>query len=290
MHEWPILIFTILFTAAVGLTGFAALSGALLEGELDGVRRYGVMRAPLLAACVLAVAGLAASFAHIGYPLNAPNALRNVMTSALSREIVLTSAFVGVICLTTLAALRWRRVSLAAIFGCFLVGLCAVWFMGEVYRTTSVVTWMHANTHVMFFGGLLAMGAVLGLALIAPAAGRVAGPATARRLCSAAAILVLIGLIAQLVVLPAYVAAINANPLNAVVSIPSQSLDVFQTLAGLRCARWSASLIGAAVLLYMAWRTARSEGRASLALTCVAGVLLFGGEIVGRYVFYAIYG
>jgi anaerobic dimethyl sulfoxide reductase subunit C (anchor subunit) len=290
MHEWPILIFTILFTTAAGLTGFVALSGTLLKGELDCARRYELLRNPMLAACGLAIVGLAASFAHIGYPLNSPHALRNVMSSALSREIVVTSAFVGATCLTTLVGLRTRCISLVAVAGCFLIGLCAVWFMGEVYRNTSVVTWMHANTHVMFFGGLLAMGAVLGLALIGATAARPAGVVAVRRLFAWTAALVLVGLAAQLAVLPSYVMAINTNPLNAVASIPSQSLEAFQSLAELRCLRWIASMVGAATLLYAAWRTMRSEVRAAFALSVVAGILLFGGEIVGRYVFYTIYG
>ena len=95
MRDWSILIFTILFATAVGLTGFAALSGVLLQGELDAARQYAVMLNPMLMACVLGVVGFAASFRHLGYPFNAPHVMRGVASSALSREIAMACAFVA---------------------------------------------------------------------------------------------------------------------------------------------------------------------------------------------------
>jgi anaerobic dimethyl sulfoxide reductase subunit C (anchor subunit) len=244
----------------------------------------------MLTACVLAVVGLGVSFGHLGYPLNARHVLRGVASSALSREVAMAGAFVAAIGLTTLVALRSGRVSLVAVAGCFLIGLCAVWFMSEVYRRTSVVTWTHANTHVMFFGGVLVMGAALGFALVGPAAGRTLGFASLRTLFGWTAVLVLVGLAAQLAVLPSYVRAIDTNPMNAVVSYPLPSLEVFRSHAGARCMRWIISLAGAATLLCAVWQTIRSDEQVRFTLTFVAGVLLFGGEIIGRYLFYAIHG
>ena len=289
MRDWPILIFTILFPTAVGTIGFAALSGVLLKGELDAAHQYAVMLNPMLMACVLGVVGFAASFWHLGYPFNARHVMRGVASSALSREIAMACAFVAAVGLTTLVALRSGRVSPAAVAGCFLIGLCAVWFMGEVYRKTSVLTWTHANTHVMFFGGLVVMGAVLGLALVGLAAGPILGLVSLRALFGWTAVLVLIGLAAQLAVMPSYVTAIDANRMNAVRSYPLEPLEVFRTHAGTRCVRWIISLAGAAALLCAVWRMIRSGEPAGFPLTFVAGVLLFSGEILGRYVFYAIH-
>lgn len=289
MRDWPILIFTILFTTAVGLTGFAALSGVLLQGELDAARQYAVMLNPMLMACVVGVVSFAASFRHLGYPFNAPHVMRGVASSALSREIMMGSAFVAAVGLTTLVAQRSGRVSLAAVAGCFLIGLCAVWFMGEVYRKTSVLTWTHANTHVMFFGGSAVMGAALGLPLVGLATGHIIGLVGLRTLFEWTVVLVLGGLAAQLAVMPSYVTGIDTNRMNAVVSYPLQPLEVFRTHAGTRCVRWIISLAGAATLLCAAWRTIRPDESAGFALMFVAGALLFGGEILGRYVFYAIH-
>jgi len=286
MRDWFILIFTILFSTAVGLVGFVVLSGVLLSGDLDAARQYAVMLNPMLMACVLGVVGFAASFRHLGYPFNARHVMRGVASSALSREIAMACAFLAAVGLTTLAALRSGRVSLAAVAGCFLIGLCAVWFMGEVYRRTSVLTWTHANTHVMFFGGLVVMGAVLGLALVGLAPGHIVGLVSLRTLFGWTAVLVLVGLAAQLAVMPSYVTAIDTNRMNTVVSYPLQPLEIFRTHAGTRCVRWIISLAGAATLLCAVWRSGEP---ADFSLTFVAGILLFGGEILGRYVFYAIH-
>ena len=40
-------------------------------------------------------AGSVASITHLGVPLNAPNAVNNVFSARLSREVVVTAAFVG---------------------------------------------------------------------------------------------------------------------------------------------------------------------------------------------------
>ncbi|AWU96835.1 dimethyl sulfoxide reductase anchor subunit family protein [Azospirillum ramasamyi] len=290
MQEWPILVFTALLTSAVGLAGYTALAGYWLHDALQERQRFQVLRLPMLVASGLAVAGLAASFAHLGYPMNAPNAIRHVASSWLSREILLVSAFIGAICLTTLWALRSGKAQSRLLSGAFLIGVLGVLAMGEIYRNTSVVTWMHLNTHVMFLGGLILMGSVLGLLLIAPGvAGRV-DPATTRKLFAATAALVLAGLAAQLLVQPSYVAAIGASPLNEVVTYPLHPVEAFEANGGLRAARWVLGLAGAALMMLAAWQVSRNGERGRWPLAAVAGLLLLSGEVVGRYVFYAIHG
>ncbi len=289
MHDWSILVFTICYTAGVGLMGAVSLSGLLLRDRLGPALFYSATRDTILLACVLAGLGLAASFGHLGYPLNAPNAIRHVATSALSREIVVASAFIGAACLTALASLRWGRVPLSAVAGCFLIGLLSVWFMGDIYRNASIVTWMHANTHVMLFGGLALMGAIVGFALIGPKVARVIGFAGVLPLLGWTVALVLVGIAAQLAVLPSYVTAIHANPMNAVVTYALDPLEIFQAQNEMRLIRWLVSFTGAALLLYALWRALRSKESAGFALTFTAAVLLVAGEVVGRYLFYTIY-
>ena len=139
-------------------------------------------------------------------------------------------------------------------------------------------------------GGLVLMGSVLGLLLIAPGvAGRV-DPATTRKLFAATAGMVLVGLVAQLLVLPSYVAAIGANPLNEVVSYPLHPVELFEASGGLRAARWALGVAGAALMLLAAWPVSPNGERSRWSLAAVAGLLLLSGEVVGRYVFYAIHG
>lgn len=291
MHEWPILIFTFMLTASVGLTGAIAIFGFWFRKELDEADIYAALRMPMLVASAFAIVALAASFGHVGYPLNAPNAIRHVMSSWLSREIILTCGFIGAICLTTLLALRSSKVSLIFVGGSCLIGVLAILAMGEIYRNTSVVTWMHLNTHVMFLGGMLLTGAVLGLLLVVPGTGGRVSPSLSRKLFLASAACVAVGLVIQLLVTPSYIMAINANPLNDVVTYPLKPFEVFQTYATVRCVRWILSMVGLALLIYAAWKSIRrNNARAGYPLAVGAATILFAGEVVGRYVFYAIYG
>ena len=289
MQEWPILVFTALLTTAVGLAGYTALAGYWLHDALHERQRYRVLRLPMLVASGLAVTGLAASFAHLGDPLNAPNAIRHVASSWLSREILLVSGFIGAVCLTTLWALWSGKAQSRLLAGAFLIGVLGVLAMGEIYRNTSVVTWMHLNTHIMFLGGLMLMGSVLGLLLIGPGVTGQADPATMRKLFAATAAMVLASLVAQLLVLPSYVAAIGANPLNEVVSYPLHPVEVFEASGGLRAARWALGVAGAALMVLAAWQVLRGVERGRWSLAAIAGLLLISGEVVGRYVFYAIH-
>lgn len=291
MHEWPILIFTFMLTAAVGLSGAIAIFGFWFRKEMSEAEIYAALRTPMLVTSVFAIVALAASFGHVGYPLNAPNAIRHVMSSWLSREIILTCGFIGAICLTTLLALRTGKVTLGFVAGSSVLGVLAILAMGEIYRNTSVVTWMHLNTHVMFLGGMLLTGAVLGLLLVAPGAGGRVSPSLSRRLFLTAAACVALGLLIQLLVMPSYIMAINANPLNDAVTYPLRPFEVFQTYATARCVRWLLSVVGLSLLIYAAWKSIRKNSiQAGYPLAIGAAAILFAGEIVGRYVFYAIYG
>ena len=109
MHEWPLLIFTLLTQASVGVTLFAALVAFWLRNETTA-QRFSVLCPALLCACVFGGIGLIASFAHLGYPLNAINALRNIARSWLTREIVFASLFLAILGLVTLQALLTRRI------------------------------------------------------------------------------------------------------------------------------------------------------------------------------------
>ncbi|TAT62435.1 dimethyl sulfoxide reductase, partial [Enterobacter cloacae] len=94
MHELPLLIFTLFLQGSVGVTLWLALGGA------QASPRNALL--PAAGAFVLACLGLLASALHMGYPLNALNALRHVSSSWLSREIVFASLYLAALGLATL--------------------------------------------------------------------------------------------------------------------------------------------------------------------------------------------
>lgn len=162
-HEWPLAVFTILGQMAVG--AFLALGFINVLGR----RRYRpetidrVGDPALYAIGPVMVAALVASIFHLGNPLNAPNALRHVASSWLSREIVFGAAFAALgFAFAAVLWLRWLnhtlRTALAVITA--LVGLVFIWVMANVYMLPTVPAWNHWTTPAQFFLSAVIMGAM----------------------------------------------------------------------------------------------------------------------------------
>lgn len=83
MHELPLLIFTLCLQGSVGVTLWLALG---CQYAVEGRVPARVALPAMAGAFVLACVGLLTSALHMGYPLNALNALRHVASSWLSRE------------------------------------------------------------------------------------------------------------------------------------------------------------------------------------------------------------
>lgn len=132
MHELPLLIFTLFLQGSVGVTLWLVFGGA------HASQRSALL--PAAGAFVLASLGLLASALHMGYPLNALNALRHVSSSWLSREIIFASLYLAALGLATLLMFAkkpgWKLLLAAA----GLVGLVDVFCMAQIYMHASVVT------------------------------------------------------------------------------------------------------------------------------------------------------
>ncbi|EHC47164.1 Anaerobic dimethyl sulfoxide reductase chain C [Salmonella enterica subsp. enterica serovar Give str. S5-487] len=215
-------------------------------------------------AFVLACVGLLASALHMGYPLNALNALRHVASSWLSREIVFASLYLAALGLA--AAFGLALLALAAAFG-----LVDVFCMAQVYIHASVATWQHSNTLALFFG----TSGIIGSVVIALAYLRNAGTAM-RCAVVVVALMVLIRLIMQ----PLWLADINAVD-TTVVTFPHHPLQALAQLRDVYLLGWCVSAAG--MLCFAAGGLRNARG------TLVAGsVLLLIGEIMLRYVFFSI--
>jgi DMSO reductase anchor subunit len=139
MHELPLLIFTLFLQGSVGVTLWLAFGSTQRSALL-----------PAAGAFVLASLGLLTSALHMGYPLNALNALRHVSSSWLSREIIFASLYLAALGFATLLMFvkkpGWKPLLVVA----GLVGLVDVFCMAQIYMHASVVTWQHVNTWCCF--------------------------------------------------------------------------------------------------------------------------------------------
>lgn len=277
MHELPLLIFTLLVQGSVGITLFLTLGAGAAKPLPQATRQ---LLPVLLTACVMGGLGLIASTLHLGYPLNAFNALRHVASSWLSREIVFASFYLAVLGLCTLILLVKKRLVSVLLPIAALLGLIDVWCMSAIYANSSIITWMHFNTWLMFYSAVGILGAV-GMAWL-PILNT--GPVMqTRNTLLRLAVVCVVGIVAiRLLAQPAYVDYLANAPLKSVVTLPHQPLEAFARLEGLRLVCWVASVVGAVLFAVSGWRNRRTG-------LLAGGVLLVLAEIAFRFVFFNIH-
>ena len=165
--EWSLVVFTILAQMAVGsflVLGVVHFTVSRKAGSVEADR---MSDRALLAIGPVLVLGLIASFFHLGNPLNAYNALGNIGSSWLSREIAAGVGFAGLG--AVFAFMQWRKIGSAGLRNAVallaaLVGVALVYSMANVYQLRTVEVWNTTLTTVSFFTttlllGTLAMGA-----------------------------------------------------------------------------------------------------------------------------------
>lgn len=166
MHPaFSILFFTTLAGSAQGLVVALALA------SLFGVPMApGFLSAGLLVAAVLLMAGLGASFLHLGQKMRAWRAVLMWRTSWMSREVIILPAFIG------LVGLWWllERAGVAMRFGALfpvlaIIGAIALWYStAMIYACLRFIEeWAHPLTIVNFTLIGLASGLLLACALAA---------------------------------------------------------------------------------------------------------------------------
>lgn len=276
MHELPLLIFTLLVQGSVGMTLFLALS-ARAGSRVPEVKPQ--LLPGMLIACVAGGLGLVVSTLHLGYPLNAFNALRHVASSWLSREIVFASLYLAALGLCTLVMLVRKQLIPLLLPVAVVLGLIDVWCMSAIYAHTSVITWSHFNTWLMFYGAVGVLGAVA-LAWLPMLKARSVARERQSVMRFAAAMVVAIVAI-RLLAQPDYIAYLANASLSGVVTLPHQPMAIFTQLSGLRLFSWTLSVLGALLFAVSAWR----QGKLGL---MVGSLLLVLSEVLFRFMFFCI--
>ena len=268
MNELPLLIFTLLLQGSVGLTFFLALNSGN-RGELVPW---------MFIACVMGGLGLIASALHLGYPRNAFNALRHLEGSWLSREIVFATIYLAILGLTTLLTLLKKQPSRILLASIAALGLIDIFCMGAIYYHSSVITWQHYNTWLMFFGasGILGATAMSGLMMNRTHTLEMV------KLQRTAAMLVIVITVIRLLAQPEYINYLGASEVQNVVTLPHQSLEVFRQYSSLRVFSWTVSVIGTLFFAIGVWRS-----RHGIVLLGSLGLVV--AETLLRFMFFRIH-
>ena len=165
MHEWSLIVFTLLTQIAVG----AFIAGGIMERRIKSLSPESAAagsKRTLPVIILMAVIALIISFLHLGNPANALHALNNIGSSWLSREILFVALFTGGAVVFYLLVL-WKRTSerFSKIVACItaIAGLLAVFSMAKVYMLETVPVWNTLFTPLQFFFTTFLLG---GLAVL----------------------------------------------------------------------------------------------------------------------------
>jgi DMSO reductase anchor subunit len=148
--EFPLVLFTVLSQAAIGIALMGAVRVAAGPDGGDAHRQWRMVAG-------LMVAGLIGSLFHLGHPLDAPNALKHLSTAWLSREVLFAGLFVG---LAILAALIADRNGSAILSGAgALLGLAVILSTGMTYAPPAFPAVNNALPTVFFLVSAVTLGA-----------------------------------------------------------------------------------------------------------------------------------
>ncbi|HBM9259799.1 TPA: dimethyl sulfoxide reductase anchor subunit [Citrobacter freundii] len=272
MHELPLIAFTLLLQGSVGLTLW--LTFIHRQAVAEGSPRQ-VMLPSLMFAFLAAALGLIISTLHLGYPLNALHALRHFSGYWLSREIIFASLYLVALGLSTLLVLVRKSGWQVLLILAAVIGVVDVFCMAQIYMHTTVSTWQHFNTLVMFGGSVGILGAVFIAAL------RVSGLLTPlANMWRWVTLIVALLVLARLLVQPLWLSDIASLGAQAV-TLPHIPLAMLETLQTFMTISWVVCVVGMLCFIFGYCKKANSA--------IVAGsVLLVVAEIMLRFVFFRI--
>ncbi|HBO37108.1 MAG TPA: dimethyl sulfoxide reductase [Pasteurellaceae bacterium] len=264
LHEWPLIIFTVLAQSAVG--AFLLMTALLWQTESIPYRQS-VHKRMLVWLFLLGI-GFIASILHLGSPLRAFNAFNRIGQSMLSNEIVSGIAFF------TFAGLYWllsvlnkmpRGLEKTGLILTALLGLIFMYMMNQVYHIRTVPTWNSSLTSWSFYLTVLIGGSALGYVLW----NHQQAPHTLSKVRQ----LLIVG-----IALAAVIAVYQAFMLGQIQSSVQQAAALVPDYAFMTVMRLLCLAIGAALLF-----------RNNAMLSLLSVVLILGAEMIGRTLFYGMH-
>lgn len=281
MHEWPLVIFTLLMQASIGCLAVALLCKLRLGASLNDAQSANMMRAPLLFAFVFGAAGLLASLLHLGNPLHMFYTLMHVSSSWMSREVLLTGSYMGLLFLTVALLLVKKKLSMGLVALSVLVGLLDVYAMSAIYANTLFTLWGGWFTFAGFYGTTLLLGGIIACLLIMPGLKSAAASDSADRVLRICLAVCVMGILLFFVSASSLLTQIG-EPVSMGISnkvLPEGLFNLTLLRAGL-----------VALGLFVVGRLLckQSETVSARLILASSACCIIAGELVGRYVFFSL--
>jgi len=280
MHEWALLIFSICVQTAIGGMFMLWLYDRNIRKSGDETT-FSVLKTPLIIIAVLSLIGLATSFAHLGAPSNAFNAIRNIGSSWMSREIVFTSAFIGAACITAGLAIVQKKINPVFLLVTAIIGFIDIYCMAAIYANSLISGWNSINTYLSFYGTAFILGAVLIASFTVPALRAKNMDETAKNLLKLSFYIALFGIALQLVGVALFPATMTDVNIMAATTAQA-SLEAYQ---GAIAIRWIVEVIGLILLGYLALSPVK---KTPIAVVFAALIVIGFAEGISKYVFYVL--
>lgn len=285
MHEWPLVIFTLLMQLAIGCVITVWYCQTFALSGLDDDKRLVVARPAVLCALVIGGAGLLASMTHLGNPMHALYTLSHIASSWMSREILFTALFMGLLFLTAVIVLVKKTLPMTLLALTALVGLADIFVMSAIYDNSRFILWHGWGTYAGFYGSALMMGSLLGALCMQSPLRRFADGDDTGLTVSLLRLFIMGLLLATLAVIS--MLAISTSGLTSSLSIGISTTTAAANVEALTIVRYL--LLAAARLLTVNYavrkRQALPGGLLSLAL-----IVTVAGELLGRYAFFSVGG
>lgn len=281
MHEWPLVIFTLLMQASIGCLAVTLLCHLRMSSSDSSESMATAVRKPLVCAFIFGALGLLASLAHLGNPLHMFYTLVHISSSWMSREVLFTALYMALMFVGVAVLLLKKRFSFGLFALSLLVGLIDLFVMSAIYANTLFNLWSGWFTYASFYGSAFLMGGVLACALLMPtlrannqndAADRVLRISFAA--CGLGILLLLVS------------ASSLLTQIGQPVSMGISSRELPEGLFSLNLLRIALLAVG----LFIAGRLLckGSEKSSAGAILSVSALCVVAGEVVGRYVFFCL--
>ncbi|NLF78205.1 MAG: dimethyl sulfoxide reductase anchor subunit [Chloroflexi bacterium] len=301
LREWALPVYTIMMQVAAGgmlMLWVVYTLTARRHGKITADRLSQNLVMVIFITIMIAMIG---SHFHLSRPLYSLLAVRNVKTSWLSREIVFTIAFavlVGVLWLLQHRQAGSLKLHLVTGWGAVVMGFMTIWCMSCVYLLPAQIAWNSVATPVAFFSatfllGGVAISALLLMNLYLATLRDAADPELDRhrfivkRLLAAATVLAVGAALVELGNYGFQIRSLADGDAAARASL-DLLLGLYSVLFAIRLGLLS---VGVVILVgVVLWQHNAGLPLARLLMSVyVTFMLLLVGEVLGRFLFYAIH-
>jgi anaerobic dimethyl sulfoxide reductase subunit C len=163
--EWPLIVFTLLTQAGVGLFSILVFIREVLRSHLPENLENLFTQSTLIVILFFLSIGTATAASHLGQRFKAYRAIRNLSSSYLSREMLLGGLFgsmVGFLALLVFLEIGSRNFQTIVSFIGIIIGWGFVYAISKVYHIRTVPAWNSPATPISFSLATLLLGLVSG--------------------------------------------------------------------------------------------------------------------------------